>query len=177
MAGLRGTFNDDWRYEISANYGRMKERTDTFGFVDRQRFMLSMDAGLNPATGQIQCRAQFDPASALAFDRPDLSADPRAALQSRLAADIAACVRYNPFGGGDNRAASRYFTFNARNRAVIDRTVFSGFVSGDSSQLFELPGYRKLTLASVGQLTRFKSCKAYVAAVLQHCQNGDGQNG
>ena len=35
-----------------------------YGFLDRQRFMLSLDAGRNPVTGQIQCRSQFDPTAA-----------------------------------------------------------------------------------------------------------------
>ena len=69
VGGLRGTFNDDWTYEISANYGQFKEDVTTDGFIDRQRFALAMDAGRNPVTGQIQCRSQFDPASAIVLQR------------------------------------------------------------------------------------------------------------
>ncbi len=133
VGGARGTFNDDWSYEISANYGKMEETTTDFGFLDRQRFLLSLDAGRNPATGQIQCRSQFDPAAANPF--PNIAFN-----TARLAADIAACVPYNPFGGQDNRAAADYFSISTINIATTDQLVLTGFVSGDSSQLFELPG-------------------------------------
>jgi outer membrane receptor protein involved in Fe transport len=133
VGGLRGTFNDDWNYEISGNYGKFTQKTTTFGYVDKQRFLLSFDAGRNPVTGQIQCRAQFDPASAIAYPATATNA-------ARLAADIAACVPYNPFGGQDNSAAARYFVYNSVDRAKIEQFVLSGFVSGDTSGFFNLWG-------------------------------------
>lgn len=130
VTGARGTFNDTWNYEISANYGKFTQDVTTYGYLDRQRFMLSMDAGLNPATGQIQCRAQFDPAARTPF----------AGGADRLAADIAACIPYNPFGGTDNSAAASYFSYNARTKASLSQLNIVGFLNGDSSKLFELPG-------------------------------------
>lgn len=139
VGGIRGTFNDDWKYELSLNYGKFKENTTTFGYSDRQRFMLAMDAGINPATGRIECRAKYDPASAKILSR-SLTAEQTAALTAKLAADIAACVPYNPFGGKDNAAAAAYFIYNAKHEASIDQLVASGYVSGDTSQFFNLPG-------------------------------------
>ncbi len=144
VLGLRGTFNDDWSYEISANYGHFEEDTVQFGYVDRQRLLLSLDAGIdpaNPAAG-IQCRSRFDPAAAYPFQSAGLDAAQNAFVAARLAADIAACRPYNAFGAGgaQNAAAIAYFNYNARNHAELDQFVVSGFVSGDSSQLFELPG-------------------------------------
>lgn len=132
VGGVRGNFNDDWNYELSVNYGKFKETTTTFGYLDRQRFLLSLDAGidpLNPAAG-IQCRAKFDAAARVAF----------AGGAARLTNDIAACVPYNPFGGTNNSAAARYFTYNATNSGSLSQLDILGFVSGDLSQLFELPG-------------------------------------
>lgn len=141
VAGLRGDFNDDWNYEISANYGKFEEDTTNYGYLDRQRLLLALDAGINPATGQVQCRSQFDPAAAFAFQSPALSAEQNAFIRSRLAADIAACVPYNPFGDGrGNAAAAQYIVYNARDHAELEQFVVSGFVSGDTSQAFELPG-------------------------------------
>jgi len=137
VAGLRGTFNDDWSYEISANYGKFRESVRTGGFIDRQRFALALDAGRNPITGQIQCRSQFDPASATPL--VGFAADP-ARNAARLAADIAACVPYNPFGSPDNSASIAYFAREFTARSGLSQLVLSGFVSGDSSQIFELPG-------------------------------------
>jgi outer membrane receptor protein involved in Fe transport len=141
VVGLRGTFNGDWSYEISANYGKFREKITTDGFIDRQRFSLAMDAGRNPVTGQIQCRSQFDPAAAVALQRttaPDVAVAAQNA--ARLAADIAACVPYNPFGTTDNSKSVAYFAREFSNRSGLSQLVLSGFVAGDSSQVFELPG-------------------------------------
>jgi len=133
VGGLRGDFNTDWHYELTANYGRFEETADLRGFVNRQRFLLSLDAARNPATGQIQCRSQFDPTAAIGLASYVNSA-------ATLASDVAACVPYNVFGGGDNRAAAAYFNQPIRNRSRLEQLDFLGFVSGDLSQLFELPG-------------------------------------
>jgi len=139
VIGARGDFNTDWSYEISANYGEFDQKTHTVGFLDRQRFMLSMDAGRNPVTGQIQCRSQFDPTAAVPYQVS--ATDPRAAgFAAKLASDIAACVPYNPFGSSDNSSAVGYFTTDEHKSAKMTQLDFMGFVNGDSSQLFELPG-------------------------------------
>jgi outer membrane receptor protein involved in Fe transport len=130
VVGARGTFNDDWNYEISANYGKFKQDVTTFGFLDRQRFLLALDAGRNPATGQIQCRSQFDPNARVPFAGSD----------AKLTSDIAACVPYNPFGGSDNSASVNYFSYNAHTKASLSQLDLLGYFGGDSSQIFELPG-------------------------------------
>ena len=141
VLGLRGTFNGDWSYEISGNYGRFDQSQVTTGFIDRQRFSLAVDAGRNPVTGAIQCRSQFDPAAAIPDQRTDGPAVAnRAANAARLAADIAACRPYNLFGQADNSAAIAYFSSTFRARASLEQEVGQAFVSGDLSQLFELPG-------------------------------------
>lgn len=131
VGGVRGQFNDDWSYEVSANYGRVEESTRILGNIIPQRFLLALDSGIDPATGNIACRSQFDPAAAQAYDTPDVPF---------LAEDIANCVPYNPFGAGDNAAAANYIVEDTTSNASLEQLVFSGFVSGDSSQLFELPG-------------------------------------
>jgi outer membrane receptor protein involved in Fe transport len=141
VGGIRGTFNEDWGYELSLNYGKFEESIEMNGYIDRQRFMLAMDAGRNPITGAIQCRSQFDPASAVPIQRTDaVSVAIAARNAARLAADIAACQPYNPFGSPDNRASVNYFSRTFANTSGLEQVVVSGFVSGDSSQWFELPG-------------------------------------
>ncbi len=136
VAGVRGGFFDDWNYEVSVNYGKFQETTVARGFVDRQRFLLSLDAGRNPVTGATQCRSQFDATAAVGA--PGLSG--AAADPARLAADIAACVPYNVFGAPNNQAAANYFNALYTNRSSIDQLDISGFVAGDSSTIFNLPG-------------------------------------
>lgn len=163
VGGLRGTFNDDWNYELSLNYGKFKEKTTTYGYTDRQRFMLAMDAGLDPADNQIKCRAKFDPASARTLQRVQYPSDPvaeakfQAALAAKLATDIAACVPYNPFGGLDNSASAAYFVYNAHHQASLDQLIASGFVSGDTSGFFELPGGGPVRFAVGGEYRREKA--------------------
>ncbi len=141
VAGLRGTFNGDWSYEVSGNYGRFKQSQVTTGFIDRQRFSLAMDAGRNPVTGTVQCRSQFDATAAVADQRTDgVAVANRAANAARLAADIAACRPYNPFGAADNSAAINYFSSTFRAKGDLEQVVGQAFVSGDLSQVFELPG-------------------------------------
>ncbi|QJQ32159.1 TonB-dependent receptor [Sphingomonas lacunae] len=137
VGGIRGTFNTDWSYEVSANYGQFREDVTTNGFIDRQRFALAMDAGRNPNTGQIQCRSQFDPASAVQLVGFAGSAATNAA---RLAQDIAACVPYNPFGTQDNSASVAYFARTFTANSGLSQFVGSAFVSGDTSGFFNLPG-------------------------------------
>lgn len=133
VGGIRGTFNTDWSYELSVNYGRTEDNTTVLGNIDLQRFLLAMDAGRNPATGAIECRAKFDPAARVDYIGTDASA-------ARFDADIAACVPYNPFGQADNSAARGYIVTDTVSRGRLEQFVVNGFVSGDSSQLFELPG-------------------------------------
>jgi outer membrane receptor protein involved in Fe transport len=144
VGGVRGNFNDDWNYEASLNYGKFEQDVRTNGFIDKQRFVLAMDAGRNPVTGQIQCRSQFDPTAAVAFDtgayQTGSASRANADMAARLAADIAACVPYNPFGSSDNSASAAYFTNHSETHAELSQFVANAFIGGDLSELFELPG-------------------------------------
>ena len=142
VGGLRGTFNDDWSYEVSANYGRFEESNFVDGVIDRQRFVLAMDAGRNPVTGQIQCRSQFDPTAAVVYDGPGFGTGARTnpTQAGRLAADVAACIPYNPFGAPNNEASVNYFTREVSSVGRIEQLILSGFMSGDTSDWFELWG-------------------------------------
>jgi len=63
VGGGQARFNDDWHYELSVNYGRFSKDNKVTGNINVQRFPLALDAGTDPATGQIRCRSQFDSAS------------------------------------------------------------------------------------------------------------------
>jgi outer membrane receptor protein involved in Fe transport len=131
VGGVRGDFNDDWNYEISANYGEFKERNLIQGNVNTQRYLLSLDSTRN-AAGQVVCRAQVDPR----YAGGDAGSNP-----AQLAADIAACVPINPFGDGSvSQAARDYLTVASRAQGKITQFDATGFVSGDFSQLFSFPG-------------------------------------
>lgn len=131
VGGLRGTFNDDWSYEISANYGEHKENNRIAGNISRQRFVLALDSARN-AAGQVVCRSQVDPAYA---------GGDRAGNPAQLAADIAACVPINPFGEGNiSDAARQYLTVTSTAEGKITQFNTQAYVAGDTSGFFNLPG-------------------------------------
>lgn len=136
VGGVSGTFNEDWRYEASLNYGEFREKTKVLGNLNQQRFLLAIDATRN-ASGQIVCRSQIDPAAALIY--PFSNSD--AFAQSMLANDVASCVPLNPFGEGSITPAMRnYLVQDTVSKGKIKQFVANAYLSGDLSQLFELPG-------------------------------------
>lgn len=142
VTGVRGDFNGDWNYEISANCGRFTEDTQILGNINLQRYLLSIDAvdqGLatgGAANGNIVCRAKVDPASASVYG----GADP-AYAQAQLASDIAGCVPVNLFGNGKvTDAARNYLLQDSSAKGRITQFDITGFVNGDSSGFFNFQG-------------------------------------
>ncbi|SBV33016.1 TonB-dependent receptor [uncultured Sphingopyxis sp.] len=126
VAGVEGTFNDDWEYEIALNYGRfessMKSLNNLVLFDEQGNldgFLLAIDSVRN-TNGQIVCRvnADADPTN----DRPD-------------------CVPINVFGyGAPSQAALDFVNTTALRKEKAEEFVATASVAGDLSQLFELPG-------------------------------------
>jgi outer membrane receptor protein involved in Fe transport len=142
VGGVKGDFNDDWHYELSVNYGEFDENTKILGNVNIQRYLLSIDAvdqGLvqnGVANGNIVCRSKIDPAAASAFS----GADPAFAA-AELAGDVAACVPLNLFGSGNvTDAARNYVTQASTAQGKITQLDITGYINGDTSQFFNLPG-------------------------------------
>jgi outer membrane receptor protein involved in Fe transport len=132
VGGLRGTFNEDWNYEIAGNYGVFKEATKVQGNLNVQRFLLGMDS-TRDATGKIVCRSQINPAAGGNAELVDDAAV--------LAQDIAACVPINPFGLGNiSDAARKYVIQDTTSHGKITQLDFSGVVSGNTSKWLNLPG-------------------------------------
>jgi outer membrane receptor protein involved in Fe transport len=136
VGGFRGDFNEDWQYEVSANYGEFKEKTLILGNLNAQRFLLAMDAVKDPATGQIVCASKIDPAARVGY-YPDFGNEASSAIFQQ---DVAACVPINPFGNNISQAARDYVLSDTVATGRIKQFVLNGFLSGDTSQLFELPG-------------------------------------
>jgi outer membrane receptor protein involved in Fe transport len=135
VAGFRGDITSHLNYEISGNFGRTNERINILGNVNVQRLLLAFDAGIDPANpgAGIQCRSKFAGGSA---GNPVADVDGAATL----AADIAACVPYNPFGGADNSKARNYIVDNSGDHGHLTQWDITGFVSGDTGGFFNLPG-------------------------------------
>ncbi|MGZ8332636.1 MAG: TonB-dependent receptor domain-containing protein [Allosphingosinicella sp.] len=133
VVGVRGDFWDDWNYEIAANYGEHRETNLIKGNINTQRFLYALDTAIHPVSGQIVCRSQIDPNYAPSYVT--------GAVDAISQADVAACVPLNPFGDGNSSQAVRdYITVDSRATGKITQFVASGFVAGDFSNFFELPG-------------------------------------
>ena len=119
VGGFEGTFNDDWRYEVALNYGHLDTFYQTQGNVDVQKFKNSQNAVRNGA-GVVVCGINADVSTTN---------------------DDASCVPVNLFGQNQPSAAAlNYFGVTSSRRERADQYDATAFVSGDLSQLFELPG-------------------------------------
>lgn len=138
VGGIRGTFNGDWHYEVSANYGEFDEKTRVLGNVNVQREILALDSATN-AAGQIVCASQLTGtarAAASTAAATSFNGDPK----GLIASDVAACVPYNPFGLGNNAAARAYIDQDTTSIGKITQFDAIANVSGDTSGFFNLPG-------------------------------------
>jgi outer membrane receptor protein involved in Fe transport len=126
VGGFEGDFMDDWHYEVALNYGHLKTRLRSLNNLvlfdlagNNDGFLLALDAVRNSAN-QIVCRVNAD--AITTNDRPD-------------------CVPINVFGfGAPSAAALDFVNTTAIRRETASELQATAFVSGDSSQLFELPG-------------------------------------
>lgn len=119
VAGAEGTFNDDWRYEVSLNYSKLKTRLHADDSLHIPNTLRALDA-VRDTSGNIVCRVNAD-------------ADPTN--------NDPACAPINVFGSGNASAAARaYVLRDVTMDARASQFVASAYVAGDSSQLFELPG-------------------------------------
>ncbi|WP_435202955.1 TonB-dependent receptor domain-containing protein [Qipengyuania sp. 902] len=126
VGGIEGTFNDDWNYELSANYGRLETDLRSLNNLvlfdldgNPAGFNLAADAVLNGA-GNPVCRinADSDPSN----DDPN-------------------CVPINLFGfGAPSQAALDYVNTTGRREGNAEQFVVLASLAGDLSGLFELPG-------------------------------------
>lgn len=144
-AGLRGQFSDagNWRYEVSANWGRTETYYESDGYFNVDR----INKALNPAllNGQIVCAVNAD---------------------SDTSNDDAECRPIDVFGTNSiQRTRDGYDYAVQKNVRKQWATLFSvsGFVSGDSGAWFELPG-GSIGVALGAEYRRDDAFSAYDAA-------------
>lgn len=137
VSGFRGDLGGSFNYEVSGNYGRTE-----FDSIDRNAILLdrlyaAVDA-VDDGAGNIVCRSELDP-----------SAEPGAAfLPNRgvfpgfntFTPGTGACSPVNLFGvGAPSQAAVDFITTTLRQKTQLEQYVVSGFLSGDTAGIVELP--------------------------------------
>lgn len=116
VGGVEGTFNDDWKYDLSVNYGEFRSRSRFNNNRVESRFLNASDAVFN-AAGQIVCRI------------------------NQAAVTDPTCAPLNLFGNGSpSQAALDYINVTSSRRGKATEFDVNANLVGDSSQLFELPG-------------------------------------
>lgn len=139
VGGVSGTFNSDWKYEIAANYGHLRTYYETQGNIDRAKYANSINAVRN-GVGQIVCGINAD---------------------ASTTNDDPSCVPVNLFGNGQvSQAALNYFGVTSSRVQTASLFNITGYVAGDMSQLFELPG-GPIAFVLGGEYRRQKSFAAY----------------
>lgn len=139
VTGLEGAIGDSpWKYELSLNYGRTSVDSSFTGLA-LDRYYAAVDAIVDPQTGQIVCRSEVDP-TAIPPDSFLRSAGPFRGFMT-FTPGQGQCQPLNPFGiGAMTQEAADFVIVDMERERRIEQRVVSGFVVGDSSDWFELPG-------------------------------------
>jgi len=136
VGGVEGTFNTDWKYDVSVNYGEFHSNSRFYNNRIESRFQKAADAVRNGA-GQIVCRV------------------------NQVTVTDAACVPIDLFGNGaPSQAALNYINATSTSRAKATEFDVNANLVGDSSQLFELPG-GPVRFAIGGEYRRETAFQAY----------------
>lgn len=157
VIGIEGFFENDWEYNLSANYGQFEfEQQGTENIVVVDRFFSAIDAVTDPSTGAANCRVNLDantPQVTTAFNIPVY--DPG---YFSFAPGDGSCVPLNIWSGaaGISQEAVDWVTQDSYSKTTIEQFVVSGSIAGDSADYFELP-YGPVSFAVGGEYREEKS--------------------
>lgn len=123
VGGVRGNIgaNNNWRYEVAANFGRTETYYQTGGNVDVAKFNNAANAVRNSA-GEIVCRINAD--AVTTNDDPN-------------------CRPLNLFGQGAPQSTPdgiKYALYTSERNQWAEQLNATAFLSGDTTGFFELPG-------------------------------------
>ena len=142
--GVEGNFDlNDQTFNYAAGYsiGNTEIYSDAPGVIGA-RYAAALDVGINPNTGEVDCRMNYDPARDPAlYDYSPFAPGfftGGTLFGPSLLGSIGDCAPLNILGrGAPSQAARDYIGTNLRTNAFIEQEVTYGVLSGD---LFDLPG-------------------------------------
>ena len=148
VVGLEGEFDGNTHYEVSLVYGSTEvENLQTNNRLN-DRFAAALDAVVDPATGDIVCRSNLEPATApevlsWMIDGGDWNSfDPSPGTWARTftPGPDSGCVPVNILGtNAVSSEASAWIMTDSLAFSKIEQFVATAFLTGDTSKLFELP--------------------------------------
>lgn len=132
--GIEGQVAENWNYELSGVYGRSTEDRENLNNRITERFFASIDAVVDPNTGQVVCRSTVDPG----FLNLN-NIDPVTGLPLPISAFGAqGCVPTSIFGNGAvSPEAAAVFNTTTFTRTELEQRVLSASIS--QTELFNLP--------------------------------------
>ncbi|NJS13725.1 MAG: TonB-dependent receptor [Sphingopyxis sp.] len=137
VAGVEGDFNEDWRYEVFANYGTFTTKGN-----NTNNLLLFTQDGLAFDGFNLAIDAAIAAPTFTGTNFVNNAAGQRVVCRINEVTNVNPnCVPLNLFGEGN--ADPRARAFIRSDGTILEKaTQFNagGFVSGDLSQLFELPG-------------------------------------
>lgn len=139
VVGAEGTIFGDVYYEASYVYG---ETDSEILFVNdriNERWFAAIDAVRDPATGEIVCRSDLDP-SAVPQDFINAGGDPEDFGTTFTPGANSGCIPADIFGEDVSAEAANWINQTTKTGNTVTQNVVSGFLSGDTSRFFELPG-------------------------------------
>jgi iron complex outermembrane recepter protein len=138
IAGLRGQISGEWKYEVSGNYGRSELSLLQSGQRLNDRFAAAVDAVIDPDSGNVVCRSNIDPTAvppSIAFPRT------REGFLSFTPGPNSGCAPINILGrNGISPQALDFVITQTRSTALLQQTVLSGVITGNTSAWLNLPG-------------------------------------
>ncbi|WP_309646484.1 TonB-dependent receptor domain-containing protein [Phenylobacterium sp.] len=142
VGGIEGDVSENIRYEASYVFGRAKQSSLAANVRLNDRYYAATDVVINPATGQPVCRSNLTPGAVPIGDVFGQFAFPSDAFGKGTftPGPNSGCLPLNIFGEGRNSAeAVAWINGESEQNATIDQHVLNGFVTGDTTGLFELP--------------------------------------
>lgn len=138
VAGVEGDFNEDWKYEVFANYGRF----ESLGLNQNNLLLFDPDNGFAPDGFLLALDAIVAPASFTGTNFVTNSSGQRVICRTNEVTNVSPnCVPVNVFGSGNSDPRALDFIHSDGVTDEQAEQINAGaFVSGDLSQLFELPG-------------------------------------
>lgn len=144
VVGIEGDITSNIRYEASYVYGESKIKNLAGNNRYNDRFAAALDAVIDPDTGQAVCRSNLDPTA-----EPDniswMEWDAYDPLPGTWAGSFtpgpdSGCVPVNIFGNGSvSEAAAAWIMTDSLSLSKIEQQVVQAYISGDTSDWFELP--------------------------------------
>ena len=141
--GLKGDINKNLSYDVGLTWGRTSNVTQGSNNRLNARFFAASDAvvdvngEVNGRPGEIVCRVNLQQARGQMPTLPDGSPAPDFVLGDNRGN----CVPTSVFGDGAVSAeAARFVNQNTALRDTIEQIQLMGFVTGNTEDVFELPG-------------------------------------